>query len=139
MTQKELLIDVMRREANSQYFDQVLSIMDSIQQLKSHKKGKTLSYYKEKQIVAALRTHTLPNTGKFVLSVPNGLAKVCPQALTTAREIWGGHPLDNQGNPGNKESSLPMIIDQNTFNLGIHVIDKVFRQFSENGCDGVRG
>lgn len=139
MTQKDDLIAQMRREAGTPNFETVLSLLDSIPALRAHKKGKTLSYYRQKQIVAALRTHTLTASRTFVLSIPGRLAEVCPSALVIARAIWGDFPLDNQKDPGNQESSYPMIVSDRTLDAAQEIIRRVFIPYAESGCGGIRG
>ena len=88
MTQKDDLIAKMKEEARGTQFENMLAVLDSIPGLKSEKKRNTLSFYKGKKIVAALRTHTLAHKGKFVLSVPERLSNECPQALQRGRSPY---------------------------------------------------
>lgn len=139
MPNKPDLTEQMRWEAGTPNFDAVLSLLDSIPSLRSRQAHKSLSFYRQNQIVAALRTHTLVGTGTFVLSVPKSLARSCPAALDRARDIWASHPLDDQSNPGNKESAFPMIVTDQTMQAAQQIIDCVFRQFAETGCQGIVG
>lgn len=137
MTQKDNLIAQMREEAETPNFETVLSLLDSIPSLRSRKKGKTLSYYRQEQIVAALRTHTLIGSGTFVLSIPDRLTEVCPSALEIGRGIWGDLPLDDQSDPGNQESSFPMIVSDQTIDAAQEIIRRIFIPYAESGCGGL--
>ena len=137
MTQKDELIQQMRREAGTENFDMILALLISIPELKSVKKGKTLSFYKQNQIVATLRTHTLIGTKKFVLSVPTRLINVCPSALALAKTIWGNNPIENLNKNGNIESSYPMIISNETREAGRIIIHNVFSKYAEGGCENI--